>query len=61
MTDANNPSGEFFILPQLKTAIGSAPGPAKALLKHLKKSLGDWIKEAPNFDDITLLVIGRKE
>jgi serine phosphatase RsbU (regulator of sigma subunit) len=61
MTDAYNPSGESFILPQLTTAIGSAPGPAKALLKHLKNTLGDWIKEAPNFDDITLLVIGRKQ
>ena len=61
MTDANNPSGESFILPQLTTAIGSAPGSAKALLKHLKNTLGDWIKEAPNFDDITLLVIGRKQ
>jgi hypothetical protein len=30
------------------------------LLEHLKTALGDWIKEAPNYDDITILVIGRK-
>jgi sigma-B regulation protein RsbU (phosphoserine phosphatase) len=60
LTDANNPLSEFFEMTQLKTAIGSAPAPAKALLKHLQRTLGDWVKEAPNYDDITLLVIARK-
>ncbi|HEX7541241.1 MAG TPA: SpoIIE family protein phosphatase, partial [Anaerolineales bacterium] len=60
MTDANNPLNESFELAQLKTAIGLAPAPAKALLKHLENTLGDWVKEAPNYDDITLLVIARK-
>ena len=61
MTDANNPLSESFELEKLKTVIGSAPASAKELMKHLQTSLGDWVKEAPNFDDITLLVIARKE
>jgi sigma-B regulation protein RsbU (phosphoserine phosphatase) len=61
MTDANNALSETFELVQLKKAISSAPAHPPALLKHLKTTLGDWIKEAPNYDDVTLLVIGRKE
>jgi serine phosphatase RsbU (regulator of sigma subunit) len=60
MTDANNSLRESFQIDHLRMAIGAAPAPAKALLKHLQNSLGDWVKQAPNFDDITLLVIGRK-
>jgi sigma-B regulation protein RsbU (phosphoserine phosphatase) len=60
ITDASNPSSESFNLAHLKTAISSAPAPAQALLKHLQKTLVDWVKEAPNYDDITLLVIERK-
>jgi sigma-B regulation protein RsbU (phosphoserine phosphatase) len=60
MTDASNPLSESYNVAHLKKAIGSAPAPAKALLKHLQKTLGDWVKEAPNYDDITLLVIERK-
>jgi serine phosphatase RsbU (regulator of sigma subunit) len=60
LTDANNPLSESFQLAHLKKAIGSAPAPAKALLKHLQNTIGDWVREAPNFDDITLLVIARK-
>ena len=59
ITDANNSLSEYFELTQLKQAISSAPAQAPALLDHLKMTLGDWIKEAPNFDDITLLVIGK--
>ena len=61
MTDASNLLGESFNLAHLITAIGSAPAPAKALVKHLQNTLVDWVKEAPNYDDITLLVIARKQ
>jgi len=61
MTDASNLSSESYNLAQLKTALGSAPAPAIALLKHLENTLVDWVKEAPSFDDITLLVIARKQ
>jgi sigma-B regulation protein RsbU (phosphoserine phosphatase) len=60
MTDANNLVSESFELANLKSAISSAPASAKALLKHLKSTLGEWVKEAPTYDDITLLVIARK-
>jgi serine phosphatase RsbU (regulator of sigma subunit) len=60
MTDANNLSSETFELAHLKQAVGAAPAPARDLLKHLKNTLGAWVRESPTFDDITLLVIGRK-
>jgi len=60
LTDANNPLGESFKSAQLKTAVGSAPASAQALSKHLQDALDDWVKEAPNYDDVTLLVIARK-
>jgi serine phosphatase RsbU (regulator of sigma subunit) len=61
MTDASNPLNESLDLEYLRTSIGSAPAPAKALLEHLQSTLDDWIKEAPNYDDITLLVIARNK
>jgi serine phosphatase RsbU (regulator of sigma subunit) len=60
LTDANNPLKEYFQMDQLEMAIRLAPAPAKALLKHLQKTLDNWVKDAPNYDDITLLVITRK-
>jgi serine phosphatase RsbU (regulator of sigma subunit) len=60
VTDANNSSSESYEMAHLKAAIGSAPAHATALLEHLKNTLIDWVKEAPNYDDITLLVIARK-
>jgi len=60
LTDANNPLKEYFQMDHLETAIRLAPAPAKALLKHLQNTLGNWVKDAPNYDDITLLVITRK-
>ena len=46
---------------QLSRAIGMAPAHPEALLGHLQSTLVDWVKEAPNYDDITLLAIGRKQ
>jgi serine phosphatase RsbU (regulator of sigma subunit) len=60
LTDAHNPLSESFQMTHLKKAISLAPAAAKALLKHLQNTLGDWVKETPNYDDITLLVIARK-
>jgi len=61
LTDANNPLRESIQLNHLLKAIGSGPASAKALVKHLQNTLNDWVKEAPNYDDITLLVIARKQ
>ena len=61
ITDANSPTNKSYEMEQLKTAIGSAPAHAVALLDHLQSTLVDWVKEAPNYDDITLLAIGREQ
>jgi serine phosphatase RsbU (regulator of sigma subunit) len=61
VTDANSPANKSYELEQLKMAIGSAPAHAVALLDHLQSTLVEWVKEAPNYDDITLLAIGRKQ
>ena len=61
VTDANSPSQEYYDLAQLKEAIGSAPAQAEALLNHVKSRLVDWVREAPNYDDITLLAITREQ
>ena len=60
VTDANNPGNQSYEMAQLKTAISAAPPHAEDLLDHLQNTLIDWVKEAPNYDDITLLAIGRK-
>jgi serine phosphatase RsbU (regulator of sigma subunit) len=61
VTDANSPSNESYEMAQLKTAIGLGPAHAEDLLNHLRSTLVDWVKEAPNYDDITLLAISRKQ
>ncbi len=61
VTDANSPSNELYDMTQLKKVIGSAPAHAEDLLKHLRNTLVNWVKEAPNYDDITLLAFGRKQ
>ncbi len=61
VTDANSPSKESYDMDQLKMAISSAPAHAVDLLDHLQSTLVDWVKEAPNYDDITLLAVGRRQ
>jgi serine phosphatase RsbU (regulator of sigma subunit) len=61
VTDASSPSNKLYELEQLSTAIGSAPAQAEALLKHLQGTLIDWVREAPNYDDITLLALSREK
>jgi len=60
VTDANSPSNQSYDLAQLRTAISSAPAHAGALLEYVQNTLVDWVKEAPNYDDITLLALARK-
>ena len=61
VTDANSPTNRLYEMEQLRTAIGSAPAHAAALLDHLQSTLVNWVKEAPNYDDITLLALGRMQ
>ncbi len=60
VTDAANPCQESYDMNQLIEAIGSAPAHAEALLEALQSTLVDWVREAPNYDDITLLAISRE-
>jgi serine phosphatase RsbU (regulator of sigma subunit) len=60
LTDANNPRRETFELDHLKEAVGSAPASPKAMVKHLENTISAWVDGSPNYDDITILVIGRK-
>ena len=60
VTDASNSLNKSYDMGQLKSAIGSAPAHAVDLLNYLQNTLVDWVREAPNYDDITLLAIGRK-
>jgi sigma-B regulation protein RsbU (phosphoserine phosphatase) len=60
VTDAANPLEESYDYAQLRQAIGSAPAQAEALLEALQSTLVDWVKEAPIYDDITLLAISRE-
>ena len=59
--DANSPTNRAYDMEQLKAAIGSAPAHPVARLDHLQNTLNEWVKEAPNTDDITDLAIGRKQ
>jgi sigma-B regulation protein RsbU (phosphoserine phosphatase) len=61
VTDANNPAQELYELAHLERAIGTAPAEARALLIHLQSELVDWVKEAPKYDDITLIAISREK
>jgi serine phosphatase RsbU (regulator of sigma subunit) len=61
ITDANSPSHETYDMAHLRKTIGSAPAQAEALLNHLRSNLNDWVKQTPNYDDITLLAIGREQ
>ncbi len=60
VTDANSPSHEPYDVEQLRRTIGSAPPQAEALLNRVQSTLADWVKEMPNYDDITLLAISRE-
>ena len=61
VTDANNPSKKTYEIGQLQTAIESAPGLAVDLVSHLQNTLIDWVRNSPNYDDITVLAVGRKQ
>jgi serine phosphatase RsbU (regulator of sigma subunit) len=60
LTDANNRLSESFELEPLKEAVGMAPAAARPMLRHLQKRIDGWVKDTPNFDDITILVVGRE-
>ena len=61
ITDAQNAAEEFFGLERLKGALIKQRGkPAKELHEALLAEVRDWVGEAPQFDDITLMVMVRE-
>jgi serine phosphatase RsbU (regulator of sigma subunit)/class 3 adenylate cyclase len=62
ITDAQNAAEEFFGLERLKGALKKQRGkPAKELHEAILSEVRDWVGDAPQFDDITLMVIVRKK
>jgi serine phosphatase RsbU (regulator of sigma subunit)/class 3 adenylate cyclase len=60
VTDAQNMAEEFFGLERLEEAVKKYhTKPAKELHELLLKEVSDWVGDAPQFDDITLMVIVR--
>ena len=57
VTDAKNPEHEFYDVGRLVTAIAAAPATAPALLAHVTADLDAFTRDAPQPDDITVLVL----
>jgi len=57
VTDAQNPERQFYDVERLAAAIAAAPATAPALLAHLLADLNAFTRDAPQPDDITVLVM----
>lgn len=57
VTDALNLQGEAYGLPRWREAIAQGPSKASEGLQYLRNRLVEFIQGAPQFDDITLIVI----
>ena len=61
ITDAQNPEEQFFGLERLREAVQKHQGkPALELREALLAEVRQWVGDAPQFDDITLMVVVRK-
>lgn len=60
-TDARNPKGEFFTEKRLLDLLSDPPDTAAGLLDKILNNLKSFIGTAPQFDDITIMLIKRKE
>jgi sigma-B regulation protein RsbU (phosphoserine phosphatase) len=62
VTDAQSENEEFFGLDRLKESIKKVLGmPALQARKTLLRDLHAWVGSAPQFDDITILVVTRDQ
>jgi serine phosphatase RsbU (regulator of sigma subunit) len=57
VTDALNLQGEAYGLSRWREAIAQGPSKARECLPYLRNHLFEFIQDAPQFDDITLIVI----
>ncbi|MEH1784033.1 GAF domain-containing SpoIIE family protein phosphatase [Nostoc sp.] len=60
VTEARSPSGKFFTEKRLRSLLDQSTLLASALLEHIKTNLFAHISNAPQFDDITMLIVQRK-
>jgi sigma-B regulation protein RsbU (phosphoserine phosphatase) len=60
VTDATSASNELFGRERFETVIReNRDKPAEALIKSIFKAVGDFVGDAPQFDDLTLVVVRR--
>lgn len=62
VTEARNPEKDMFSLEKLVETVRIAPAnfSAKELLDYIKKTIQEFIQDAPQYDDITLVVLKRE-
>ncbi len=62
VTDAANPDGEHYGLARLTAVLQEQPHlPPAQLIEHILHHIARWQQNAPNFDDLTLLVLAASE
>jgi sigma-B regulation protein RsbU (phosphoserine phosphatase) len=60
VTEAKDPEGHLFSPQRLKELIEQPTDSAQGLLDRIYKALFDYIEDAPQFDDITMIAIKRR-
>lgn len=58
-TEAKDPDGKLFTDKRLKALLENPPASASALLDRVRKSLYEYIADAAQFDDITMIALYR--
>jgi sigma-B regulation protein RsbU (phosphoserine phosphatase) len=57
VTEGKNPDGKLFTDKRLQTLLEKPPPSASHLLERIKSNLFNFIDDAPQFDDITMLAV----
>ena len=60
VTEAKDPEGHLFTAQRLKELLEQPSHSAQALLDRIRDALFDYIEDAPQFDDITMIAIKRR-
>jgi sigma-B regulation protein RsbU (phosphoserine phosphatase) len=61
VTEGKNPDGHLFTKDRLSTLIEQSTTSASELIERIKEHLFEYIADAPQFDDITMLSIRRAD
>jgi len=60
VTEAKNPEGDLFTPKRLEELLKHSSESAQSLLDRIRNALFDYIEDAPQFDDITMIAIKRR-